>query len=96
MLEEPPPPKRGRGDALIEACREDLDLFAVEELRERIEVLEAEIAPRPRSNGAQAGRPGGGRRAVQTIETSLGLSSSFVRALACGLQPRLPNRVNVP
>ncbi|HLK26010.1 MAG TPA: DUF1192 domain-containing protein [Caulobacteraceae bacterium] len=44
MLEEPPPPKRGRGEALREALREDLDLFGVEELSERIEDLEAEIA----------------------------------------------------
>lgn len=43
MLEEPPPPKRHRGEALTEALREDLDLFAVEDLKERIELLEAEL-----------------------------------------------------
>lgn len=43
MLEEPPPRKRGRGEALDEATREDLDLFGVEELKERIETLEGEI-----------------------------------------------------
>ncbi len=43
MLEEPPPKKKGRGEALAEATREDLDLFGVEELSERIETLEAEI-----------------------------------------------------
>ena len=43
MLEEPPPPRRQRGQALIEASREDLDLYAVEELHERIEQLQAEI-----------------------------------------------------
>jgi uncharacterized small protein (DUF1192 family) len=44
MLDEPPPPRRQRGEALAEAAREDLDLFAVIDLRERIELLEAEIA----------------------------------------------------
>jgi len=63
MLEEPPPPKRGRGDALIEACREDLDLFAVEELRERIEVLEAEI----RRARAQMERKQSGRTAADAL-----------------------------
>src|SRR5580693_1658391 len=43
MLEEPPPPRRGRGQALIEASREDLDLYSAEELNERIEQLQAEI-----------------------------------------------------
>ena len=43
MLEELPPPKRGRGEALREATREDLDLYGVEELNERIETLEGEI-----------------------------------------------------
>ena len=57
MLEEPPPPKRGRGEALNEATREDLDLFGVEELNERIEVLEAEIGRvRAQIERKQAGR----------------------------------------
>ena len=43
MLEDPPPPRRQRGQALIEAAREDLDLFSVEELNERVEQLTAEI-----------------------------------------------------
>ncbi|HEX4180570.1 MAG TPA: DUF1192 domain-containing protein [Caulobacteraceae bacterium] len=42
MLEEPAPPRRGRGQALIDVTREDLDAYAVEELRERIELLRAE------------------------------------------------------
>ena len=37
-------PRRSRGQTLVELAREDLDLYAVEELRERIELLEAEIA----------------------------------------------------
>ena len=44
MLEEPAPPRRSRGQALIDVTREDLDLYAVEELTERIELLRAEIA----------------------------------------------------
>ena len=57
MLEEPPPPKRGRGEALREAAREDLDLFAVEELNERIEQLQAEIErARAQIERKQAGR----------------------------------------
>ena len=38
------PVRRARGQALLELAREDLDLYAVEELGERIEALEAEIA----------------------------------------------------
>jgi uncharacterized small protein (DUF1192 family) len=44
MAEEPAEPRRLRGQALHEASKEDLELFAVSELEERIEALEAEIA----------------------------------------------------
>ena len=37
-------PRPGRGATLTALSREDLDLYAVEELEERIETLEAEIA----------------------------------------------------
>ena len=43
-MEEPAEVRIGRGQRLIEAVREDLDLFGVAELEERIEVLQAEIA----------------------------------------------------
>jgi uncharacterized small protein (DUF1192 family) len=43
MLEDPAPPRRSRGQALIDVTREDLDLYAVEELRERIELLQGEV-----------------------------------------------------
>jgi uncharacterized small protein (DUF1192 family) len=43
MLEEPAEPRRGRGFALIDLAKEDLDLFGTEELEERIEQLQAEI-----------------------------------------------------
>ena len=38
------PVRRARGQAVLELAREDLELYGVEELRERIEALEAEIA----------------------------------------------------
>jgi len=44
MAEEPAEPRRLRGQSLTEATREDLELFGVAELEERIETLEAEIA----------------------------------------------------
>jgi uncharacterized small protein (DUF1192 family) len=43
MLEDPAPPRRSRGQTLIDVTREDLDLYAVEELSERIELLRGEI-----------------------------------------------------
>jgi len=43
MLDEPAEPRRTRGQALIEVAREDLDLYAVDELKERIEALQAEV-----------------------------------------------------
>jgi len=57
MAEEPAEVRRGRGAALAELSREDLELYAVGELNERIEALEAEIA-RSRAQIAkkQAGR----------------------------------------
>jgi uncharacterized small protein (DUF1192 family) len=57
MLEEPPPPRKLRGEALRDAAREDLDLYAVEELNERIEQLQAEIErTRAQIQHKQAGR----------------------------------------
>ena len=44
MMEEPAAPRPMRGALLIEATREDLDLYAVGELNERIATLEGEIA----------------------------------------------------
>jgi uncharacterized small protein (DUF1192 family) len=43
-MEEPAEVRVGRGQRLIEAVREDLELFGVAELEERIEVLQSEIA----------------------------------------------------
>jgi uncharacterized small protein (DUF1192 family) len=43
VLDESLPRSSGRGAALVEMAKEDLDLCGVEELQERIELLEAEI-----------------------------------------------------
>jgi len=43
-MEEPAEVRVGRGQRLLEAVREDLDLFGVAELEERVDVLQAEIA----------------------------------------------------
>jgi len=44
MTEEPAEARRQRGQSLVELAREDLDLFGVDELGERIEALRLEIA----------------------------------------------------
>jgi len=44
MLEEPAEPRTARGQALKEALREDLEVYAVADLEERIAELEREIA----------------------------------------------------
>jgi len=43
-MDEPAEVRVGRGQRLTEAVREDLELFGVVELEERIETLRAEIA----------------------------------------------------
>lgn len=43
-MEEPVEVRVGRGQRLVEAVREDLDLFGVSELEERLEMLEAEAS----------------------------------------------------
>ena len=44
MLDEPAEPRHARGQALREALREDLEVYAVADLEERITELEREIA----------------------------------------------------
>jgi uncharacterized small protein (DUF1192 family) len=44
MIDEPLGPRAGRGDTLKALAREDLDIYGVSELEERIEALQAEIA----------------------------------------------------
>jgi uncharacterized small protein (DUF1192 family) len=41
-MDEPADVRLGRGQRLLEAVREDLDLYGVSELEERLEILEAE------------------------------------------------------
>lgn len=43
MIDEPAAPRRGRGALLQDLAREDLDLYAVEELDERVAALQSEI-----------------------------------------------------
>ncbi|HEX2801773.1 MAG TPA: DUF1192 domain-containing protein [Phenylobacterium sp.] len=43
-MEEPVEVRVGRGQRLVEAVREDLELYGVAELEERIEILQSEIA----------------------------------------------------
>jgi uncharacterized small protein (DUF1192 family) len=62
-MDEPAPPRPKRGESLIEATKEDLDLYAVEELRERIEVLQGEIARAQ----AQIARKTAGRSAADAL-----------------------------
>jgi uncharacterized small protein (DUF1192 family) len=42
-MDEPAEPRRGRGQALIDLAREDLELFSADDLRERITLLQVEI-----------------------------------------------------
>ncbi|HWA60215.1 MAG TPA: DUF1192 domain-containing protein [Caulobacteraceae bacterium] len=57
MAEEPAEVRRQRGQALTELMREDLEVYGVAELKERIEALEAEIArTRAQMDRKQAGR----------------------------------------
>ena len=44
MADEPVEPRAARGATLLHLEREDLDLYGVEELSDRIERLRAEIA----------------------------------------------------
>ena len=44
MIEDEAAPRRQRGAALAELAREDLELYGVEELEERIAALKQEIA----------------------------------------------------
>ena len=57
MLDEPAEPRRGRGVALVDLAREDLELHGVEELEDRIERLQTEISrTRTQLDRKKAGR----------------------------------------
>jgi uncharacterized small protein (DUF1192 family) len=64
-LEEPAEVRIGRGQRLLEAVREDLDLYAVSELEERLEILRAEEA----RVQAQIDRKRSGRAAADALFT---------------------------
>ena len=63
MMEEAAPPRRARGQALIDVSREDLDLYGVEELEERVALLQSEIE---RTRG-QIDRKRSGRAAADAL-----------------------------
>jgi uncharacterized small protein (DUF1192 family) len=65
-MEEPAEIRVGRGQRLTEAVREDLELFGVSELEERIAVLQAEIA----RVQAQIDRKRAGRAAADELFSS--------------------------
>ena len=65
-MEEAADVRVGRGQRLLEAVREDLELFGLAELEERIEVLQSEIA-RVR---AQMDRKKAGRAAADALFSS--------------------------
>jgi uncharacterized small protein (DUF1192 family) len=63
MTDEPVEPRRQRGAALLELAREDLDLYAIADLEERIGVLEDEII----RTRAQIDRKRSGRDAADAL-----------------------------
>lgn len=57
MIDDAAEPRPSRGDVLKALGREDLELYGREELKERIEILRAEIArTEAQLNRKQAGR----------------------------------------
>lgn len=65
-MEEPAEVRVGRGQRLLEAVREDLDLFGVAELEERLDVLRSEAA----RVQAQIDRKRSGRAAADALFSS--------------------------
>jgi uncharacterized small protein (DUF1192 family) len=62
-MEEPAEVRVGRGQRLLEACKEDLELYGVGELEERLEVLRTEQA----RVQAQIDRKRSGRAAADAL-----------------------------
>lgn len=62
-MDEPVDVRIGRGQRLLEAVREDLDLYGVSELEERLEVLDAEA----RRVRAQIDKKRSGRAAADAL-----------------------------
>jgi uncharacterized small protein (DUF1192 family) len=63
VTEEPADVRLGRGQRLTEALREDLELYAVAELEDRIDLLRSEIA----RVQAQVERKRAGRAAADAL-----------------------------
>lgn len=63
MMDEPVEPRAFRGDALNTAAHEDLEIYGVRELEERIAALEAEIV----RTKAQLGKKKAGRAAADAL-----------------------------
>ena len=63
MIDEPLGPRPGRGDNLLALGREDLEVYGVSELEERLEVLEAEA----RRVKAQIDKKRSGRAAADAL-----------------------------
>lgn len=63
MVDEPADVRLGRGQRLLEATREDLELYGVAELEERLQVLQGEIA----RVQAQIDRKRSGRAAADAL-----------------------------
>ena len=63
MLDEPAEPRRARGVALNDLAKEDLELYGVEELEERIAHLQAEVS----RTDAQLDRKKAGRAAADAL-----------------------------
>ena len=62
-MEEPAEVRIGRGQRLIEAIHEDLDLYAIAELEERLDILASEAA----RVQAQIDRKRAGRSAADAL-----------------------------
>ena len=62
-MEEPAEVRVLRGQRLLEACREDLELYGLAELEERIDILNSEIA----RVQAQIDRKRAGRAAADAL-----------------------------
>jgi uncharacterized small protein (DUF1192 family) len=62
-MEEPAEVRVLRGQRLLEACKEDLELYGVAELEERIDILNSEIA----RVQAQIDRKRAGRAAADAL-----------------------------
>ena len=63
MMDEPADVRLGRGQRLAEALKEDLELYAVAELEDRIDMLRSEIA----RVQAQIDRKRAGRAAADAL-----------------------------